>query len=503
MSKPRAARKGPRNPDKGYPRWAREEHRRPSEENIPRIAADETESVSEHRLTGELGAIAPSKAPSADQNQAAILPILDASAGEAIQSEGQSELSTADIKEDTLRSRDSDQPTAVPAHAVPDATVSPDKREKRPEPQNVSEFIAAFFEGRTKSLSSATVKRLTNTSLVIEPAERGALLRKAQETDKSLDRTRNLMLLAKDIRGQKSLSYQLLEFCFECVLLNPSVRSNGMKTMLFPGFEDESSLEEAWRELQLLSMSEQANSYQHSSVGAATDDTGPDDTNNPTLEVPSTSRQQKIGKEKAAGSKVATNRSRRNALLCSAIWRMHHGETTFGETMRSLRATIFALSERPVSLDTKVFEAIATLPEKEDERLAYVLEWSARQQAEAQNKLADALRQLESTHSRVSMVEEQLKMTLERADGLERQLGSERAARAASDKAVSVAQTHGQADLEEIRALSLIAIRDAIAQLDVVSVALSRELPKIDSARDKVHSVMDALKNTNTKLEEA
>jgi hypothetical protein len=503
MNKPRATHKGPRNPNKGYPRWAREEHRRPSEEIIPNIAAHETESVSEHRLTGELGANAPSKNPPADHNKATILPISDTSAGEAMESEGQRRLSTVDIKEDSSRSLDSDRPTAVPTHAVPDATSSPDKREKRPEPQNVSEFIAAFFEGRTKSLSNATLKRLINTSLVVEPAERGALLRKAQETDKSLDRTRNLMLLAKDIRGQKSLSYQLLEFCFECVLLNPSVRSNGMRAMLFPGFEDESSLEDAWRELQLLSMSEQANSDRQSSVRAATDDTGPDDANHTMFEVPSTARQQKIGKEKAVGSKVATNRSRRNALLCSAIWRMHHGETTFGETMRSLRATIFALSERPVSLDTKVFEAVATLPEKEDERLAYVLEWSARQQAEGQNKLVDALRQLESSYSRISTMEEQLKMTLERADGLERQLGSERAARAASDQAVSVAQTHGQADLEEIRALSLIAIRDAIAQLDVVSVALSRELPKIDSARDKVHSVMDALKNTNTKLEKA
>ncbi|MFP3624708.1 hypothetical protein, partial [Burkholderia sp. SIMBA_051] len=47
-------------------------------------------------------------------------------------------------------------------------------------------------------------------------------------------------------------------------LLNPAVRAKGIKAMLFPGFEDNTSLEDAWHLLQSLGGS-----------GAASLDSGP------------------------------------------------------------------------------------------------------------------------------------------------------------------------------------------------------------------------------------
>ncbi|MEX3944817.1 hypothetical protein AB4Y44_35860 [Paraburkholderia sp. BR10937] len=385
--------------------------------------------------------------------------------------------------------------------ATVETSTSASKSDRRVEPQNLAEFIDAFVAGKAKSLSSATARRLMGAS-AIEPAVRGQLLRRAQETDPTLEKTRKLMLLGRENRAYRTLSQLLMEFCVECVVLNPAVRATGMKTMLFPGFEDESSLEDAWRLLQSLSVPEQLPpDIQQSGTSPEHDD--PARSAVTTDDRASGGREPKGGKERTPGAKAAASRSRRNALLCSAIWRMHHGQTSFAEMMRSLRATVFALRERPQSLESELFEAIATLPEKEDERLAYVLEWSARQQAEGLNRLADAVRQAEALQSQVTAAEEQLRGMTERAAMLERQLEAERTARAAADKAVGVAQTHGQADLEEVRAMSLRAIRDAIAQLDVVSAALKREFPKVDSARDKVDSVMDALKSANKKLEEA
>jgi hypothetical protein len=387
------------------------------------------------------------------------------------------------------------------AAAAVEVSTSANKGDRRAEPQNIAEFADAFIGGKTKTLSSATAKRLAGSS-AIEPAVRGQLLRRAQEADPTLEKTRRLMLLARENRAYRTLSQLLMEFCVECVLLNPAVRSSGMKTMLFPGFEDENSLEDAWRLLQSLGAPEQLPPH------IAQSETSPEHEDRAgsavaTDDPPSGGPEPKDGKEKTSGAKAVASRSRRNALLCSAIWRMHHSQTSFAEMMRSLRATVFALRERPQSLESELFEAITTLPEKEDGRLAYVLEWSARQHAEGSNRLADTVRQAEALQSQVTAAEEQLRETTEHAAMLERQLEAERTARAAADRAVGVAQTHGQADLEEIRAMSLRAIRDAIAQLDVVSAALKREFPKIDSAREKVDAVMDALKSTNKKLEEA
>ena len=387
--------------------------------------------------------------------------------------------------------------------ATVEASASTNKGDRRVEPQNIAEFIDTFLSGKAKTLSSATAKRLMGASASIEPALRGQLLRRALETDPTLEKTRKLTLLARENRAYRTLSQLLMEFCVECVLLNPAVRATGMKAMLFPGFEGESSLEDAWRLLQSLSVPERLPQNNTTQTENSPDREDPARSAVATDDRASDGRGPKDGKDRTPGAKVASSRSRRNALLCSAIWRMHHGQMGFAETMRSLRATVFALRERPHSLESEVFEAIATLPEKEDERVAYVLEWSSRQQTDALNRLADAARQADTLHSRVTAAEEQLRATIERAEMLERQLEAERTARVAADRAVGVAQTHGQADLEEVRAMSLRAIRDAIAQLDVVSAALKREFPKIDSARDKVDSVMDALKSANKKLEEA
>ncbi|RDK09149.1 hypothetical protein DN412_17060 [Cupriavidus lacunae] len=365
----------------------------------------------------------------------------------------------------------------------------------------MQEFIDAFFNGKAKTLSDIVAKRLRGTTIPIPPAVRGELLRCVQEVDPVLDKTRKLMQLALENRALKTVGDILMEFCAECVLLNPAVHSNGMKALLFPGYADSTRLEDAWQGLMSLPPLSQVSNRNV---------TSPEEEPDAARQTPGTpganggARDKRKGKSDRTGPvKGLAASARRNALLCSAVWRLYHSHCTFPEMMRGLRATVFALSKRPQSLETELITAITTLSEKEDERFAYLLEWSNRLQTDSLNKLNNALRLTEELQSHITAIEQQLQSSVEHADKLESQLSEERAARAASDEALGVVKTHGQADFEELRATSLKAIRDAVAQLDVVSEALKRDVPKVESARDKIDAVMDALKVTNKKLENA
>ena len=493
MSKSSTDRKHGRNPDKGYPKRVAEKYGHPNQGRAA-LTANPTHTGAEEALPVE-ASVAPIENDTGAIQASALTPAANAPYGpqEAAPASGDTPFEGPD--ESAMQD--------LTAPGSDGSLACGGKGEKRSELQNIAEFIRAFFDGKIKTLSNAAVKRFSDTSVVIEPALRGQLLRHAQVADRSLDKTRKLMLLAKESRSHKSLSFQLFAFCADCVLLNPLVCSQGMKALLFPGFDDATRLDDAWHALQSLRAAEAHGSAPQSPADGVSALPDAERSTEAAVDLPRPSPTADGENDKSLSAKAIVGRTHRNALLCSAIWRMHHGQASFGETMRALRATVFALPARPKSLEGELFEALATLPEKEDERFAYVLEWSARQQIEAQHKLSDASKAAEQWQLRALAVETQCDAANERANTLERQLEAERAARAASEKAVGVAQTHGQADLEEMCALSLIAIRDAIAQLDVVSVALGREYPKIESARDKVHAVMDALKPTNTKLEDA
>jgi chromosome segregation ATPase len=312
-----------------------------------------------------------------------------------------------------------------------------------------------------------------------------------------LDKVRKLMLVAKEFSSHKPLAYLVMNFCIDCTLMNPFVRAEGMRSLLFPGYDDVSSLEQAWAVLQSLPTPAEPNA----SVGGEEAGGLQDNVQSNNDEAPVTD----TGKDNAAKSQraIATVaiRSRRNALLCAAIWRVQQGQMAFLEMVRSLRATLFSLKKRPESLDDELLEALACISDKDAEPMSLLLEWNNRQQTEAANRLADMNRRVGALDDEVRDLKERLALALAQAATLETQLTDERAGGQALQTALSVAKTHGQADLEGLRALALNTLRDAVSQLDVVSEALKREPPKVFSALDKVDAVMDRLKATNEKLE--
>jgi chromosome segregation ATPase len=298
------------------------------------------------------------------------------------------------------------------------------------------------------------------------------------------------------------LGYLLLQFAAEVVLLHPAARANGMRAHLFPLHGDEYTLEDAWRLLRSLK-----------TMSAAVEQEGGDDggeggvARDATSASESTASTHRATDQKAAAAarahQHAADKARRNALLCSVVWRVHRNQQTFADAMRGLRGTIFALDVKPTSPEAELLEAIALMPEKEDSKVALLLEWTARQQSDLLNKLTDSLRRADALGAEEAALRAQLGEAKERVAALEGQLQSERASKEELDRHIGVVKTHGQADYEELRASSLRAIRDAVQQLEQVSVALGRDVPKVSFAREVLDTIVDFLRATTKKLEDA
>lgn len=377
------------------------------------------------------------------------------------------------------------------------------RSDKRTEPQNLAEFIDAFLTGKVKSLSEPVARRLKSSSPQLEPAVRGDLLRRAQAVDNTLDKVRKLMLVATQLSTHKLLAHLVMDFCADCILANPFIRTGSMRPMLFPGNDDTAALEDAWAQLQTLAVPTDAHTNMVVPEGGSADSHGRPGSDEASV-IASGKETAKDGTVKAAPPRAIAAlalRSQRNALWCAAIWRVQRGQIAFAEMIRTVRATLFSLKKRPESLEDELLEALANVPDKEAEPLALLWEWNVRQQTETMNRLTDTNRRAAALNDEVCELKERLGLALAQADTLKTQLADERTAREASETALGVAKTHGQADLEGVRALALNTLRDAVSQLDVVSEALKREPPKVLSALDKVDAVMDRLKATNNKLE--
>lgn len=413
---------------------------------------------------------------------------------------GQSQIASKPSEEDVLSKGMVPNTGGIEVDA--DSRRSGGRNDKRTEPQNLTEFIEAFLTGKVKSLSEPVARRLKSSSPQLEPVERGNLLRCAQVVDGSLDKVRRLMLAATALASHKPLAYLVMEFCVDCTLANRFIRADGMRSLLFPGHHDVATLEEAWARLQSLPVPTDS----HASV-AESEDSAAHDQDPPACEDASIDdrvQNSKDGAAKTASARtIATTagRSRRNALWCAAIWRVRQDQMAFAELVRAVRTTLFSLKKRPESLEDELLEALANVSDKEAEPLALLWEWNVRQQTEVVNRLVDANRRVAALDDETRELKERLALALTEAQKLQEQLADERAAKQASETALNVAQTHGQADLEEMRALALNTLREAVSQLDVVSEALKREPPKVLSALDKVDAVMDRLKATNEKLE--
>lgn len=469
------------NANKGYPRWVADKYPPQHEDE----SGSQKISLSDDAITQSLGE-SPTQLTNVFEETA--IPSESKSAEVPV-------TAMPDIEDKVLPASDTVQPADI-REVLVNKESSVEQSEKRVEPQNLTEFIDAFLNGKVKSISEALARRLRSSSPRIEVEARGELLRLAQASDVALDKVRKLLISAKKLTSNSVLEQEMIEFCLDCVLSNEFVRAEGMRTLLFPGHDDISSLEEAWARLQSLTILNSIGAEECQPESPHADDGAVSEVAKPSAN----SAKNQNEKSKRALATLAA-RTRRNALCCSAIWRVRHKQMEFPEVVRALRATLFVLEKRVDSVDDELLEALSSISEKESDVVALVLDWSLRQQIESLNRFEDVNRRYAASARELDEVKEQLMQMRVQADSLRAQLGEERAAGEELHKELGVAKTHGQADLEDLRSQALNTMRDAVSQLDVVSEALKRDPPKILSALDKVEAVMDRLKSTNNNLE--
>lgn len=386
-------------------------------------------------------------------------------------------------------------------------TNRPDKQEKRPEPQTVAEFIAAYYAGRAKVLSEATARRLKSSSISLEAPVRGELLRGALAADDSLDKTRRLLVLSTEVDELRALGNLLLQFAADVVLLHPAVRANGMQSHLFPPYGDESSLEDAWKLLKSseLKLPPNITVKDELPVAALVQESSSSTSNSSNNEIgisESTNRGAKVAVAIRA-AQVTAAKARRNALLCSVVWRvLHRKQLPLAEAVRALRCTLFVQSVSESRLEAELLEALALMPEKEDAKIALLLQWTTKQQSDLVNKFTVGQSHIESLTERVADLEAKVEEGTRHAQSLQQQFESERASKEELSRSIGVVKTHGKADYEELRASSLRSVRDAVQQLEQVSVALGRDVPKVQFAREVLETIVDGLRTTTKKLED-
>jgi hypothetical protein len=170
--------------------------------------------------------------------------------------------------------------------------------------------------------------------------------------------------------------------------------------------------------------------------------------------------------------------------------------------MRALRGTLYAQWVDGPRLEAELLEALALMPEKEDGNVALLLHWTTKQQSDLVNKYAAGQSRIERLSGQVSCLEAEVRVGSQHAESLNQQLVLERASKAELDHRIDVMKTHSEADYEELRAGSLRFLRDAVLQLEQVSVALSRDKPKVPIAREILEGIVDSLRAETKKMEE-
>jgi len=365
---------------------------------------------------------------------------------------------------------------------------------KRSDPQNPFEFLKSFYTGRTKSLTDSTIRRIKANGLAFDPDSREAILLLGLEEDDSLDKTRSLMLIAIRLDELKPLGDLLIDFASELICRHTKIRTNGIQAKLFPGNLDDWTLDDAWAALLTLKNT--------SAAITSPVDNSCSQINVVDEKVLNEKGKSNISRKSRREKKVTTSADGkvfRNAYLCSVVWRIHKKRTTFSDSMRSMRNSIFHL-EKSISGEDRLIEAIALMPEKEDAKVALIWDWQVRQQADAVAKLAFARQENDELKQSIVLAEKEKINNFELTEKLVVELESMKAEIQRLSSDIGVVQTHGNADQEILRASSLRVISDAITNLDNVVTALGRDPPKTAIALDVLNTVVDGLRAAQNKL---
>lgn len=361
------------------------------------------------------------------------------------------------------------------------SSASESKERKKPDYKNLADYLQGVFAGKAKSLPDDVFNKLRIGSPTINPDERGVLLRYAQENDHTLEKTRQLFIYARRTGSHRAWGRAIREFARDVVRSHLVVRGCSSVSLAFSGSEDEQGIKQFWNELYPQGYNAIA------SIAKA----------KPDVEVEAT-EPELLGIAKS--SKIIA-KARRNAFLCSVLWR--HGENleVTADLMHLYGETLFRHSTK-LNLDTDLIDGLATLPEREEEKIAQVMAWASGQASSLQARTADYARKLQSATESLELLQAaQAELELRNLESL-KMIQSKEQELSDMVRDICIQKTHSRADFESLRANSLGVIKSAVAELENVDIALSRENPKTEFARDVLKAVIDNLLKQVGKLDE-
>lgn len=393
----------------------------------------------------------------------------------------------------------------APAPAAEPATTPQKKTPKRPkgpEPSNSAEALDAFFAGRIHVLSKGLQERLQSCRGLIEPGARGDLLRKAAELDGGLERARRLMAETCKAELPAAVRRTLLVFCADLVGLNPFVQGAVQRSEMFPETSDGTSFEA------FLVTFKAAPAVTEASGNAAMSRSSPETETGAERQAPTPTPAEAAGSKKptrAAKSKPGNYaaEARTNAVFCALAWRRALGFVDEAALVSGAREAIGATATKPLpNVAEGLSDALLASSESELQGLHALIEWATAQRQGLARQLsaeqAARVRERERADREADRVR-QLDADVER---LKLELEAERRRREAAENNTGIARTHGQADLDELRAGYLKTLRVTIEQLTDLPVALGRTPPKVDSSVAVIDEVLSSLQKTLIGLKE-
>lgn len=326
-------------------------------------------------------------------------------------------------------------------------------KEKDQKVESLADFIAHFYMGKTKSLGDSTLRKVVKNSR-IEDVRRYELLALAEENDPTLEKSLNLMLMAADLSGYRSIEDQLRFFAAE---IGRRVRGQGKLSL------------ERW----LPRSSEEGQGL---------------------MAVAAEAREvmQAVAAETLGADKKKALKRLECGFYLACQWHLYLGAAP-RELVGVVRRHIFEPKELYRERGDGLIRLLASQPFADAPGLAWLLDDQARQIQLADARADQLQRELRQLEVSKAQTEKELKareaMLGEQGDRLYELQAQLDAAKEQS----RVQSVHSNDDLSRLRGQILRLFDSELPVLQDVLTALDREPPKVGVAREYLSSVVDNL----------
>lgn len=337
---------------------------------------------------------------------------------------------------------------------------------KKPEIEDVSDFIEAFYAGRAKVLGDKLRKRLTGAAAQINPERRAGLLASAVEGDPALEKSRQLLLVSLGLNAYSGLPRTLRDFARSALVLHPAMARRDADAWFPRSGSAGSSPRSLWEEIQL-ELAARAAAEAAQSDGA----------------VPTA----------ASASAAATRKALQNVFMSALIWRHAENDARLGETLRDLRATALAANPGASVIERQVLQFVVTLPDKEWSGLGALCRWFAEQTGSVQTQLQQASDALASQSDRIRGLSSDLEEATAHQDRLAGELEQAKQRIVALEEQARVTGVHAQADIDALRGRVFRVLQDELPLLQDALIALERDPPRVAPATEYLRAALDKL----------